>query len=317
MKKIFAFSVVLLATLLLLPLSKLSSVDSVKASVPTSVSVTGADDGGTFKVLLTEPKKTVTLSYEDYLFGVLAGEMPALYEPEALKSQAVCAFTFALWRQRENADKEYDISDDYTVDQCYLTPEQARNKWGSKADEYEAKLRDAIKAVEGEALYHDGKIILAVYHALSAGNTESAKNVWGKDYPYLQAVSSIGDKLATNYISTASFSAEQLRSALSVSLPSSLKGSFSDFSRSESGMVKSVKIGDKVFKGSVVREALGLKSSNFEVALKNGTFTFTVYGYGHGVGLSQNGANYMAQQGSDYKEILKHYYTGCEIINMS
>lgn len=317
MKKIFAFSVFLLVLLLLLPLFAL---ENNPTEIPTAATVSTSSQEAVspvgFKVLITETNTVTELSAEDYLYGVLAGEMPALYEVEALKAQAVCAYTFAVWRQKENKDKNYDISDDYTVDQCYITPLEADKKWGAKADEYEKKLRGAIREVLGEILTYNGEPILSVYHAVSGGFTESAKNVWGKDYPYLQAAASVGDKLATNYISESTFTADQLENAFSVAIPAGLKGTFTDFMRTKSGTVKTVKICGKEFKGSEVRAALELKSSNFEVAIKNGAFTFTVYGYGHGVGLSQNGANYMAQQGSDYKEILAHYYKGCKIENL-
>ena len=314
MKKIFAFSAFLLALLMLFPLLDLKEdIPAVETSTTVQTAEAPTPNTKSFKVLMHDTNTVATLSVEDYLFGVIAGEMPALYESETLKAQTVCAYTFALWRKKGNSDKEYDISDDYTIDQCYITPDAARKKWGSKAGEYEQKIRDALKSVEDEVITYNNEIILSVYHAVSGGKTEYAKNVWGKDYPYLQAVSSVGDKLATNYISTATVTPKQIEKALSVTLPTNVKGSFSNFSRTESGTVKTVNIGGKEFKGSQVREAFALKSSNFEVSLKDGNFIFTVYGYGHGVGLSQNGANYMAQQGSDYREILKHYYTGCEI----
>lgn len=320
MKKIFLISTVLLAILLLLPLSVLEDSQKTVSALTTPTAaivdepVTNPPE--TFKVLISATNEIKEMPVEDYLFGVVAGEMPALYEEEALKAQAVCAYTFALWRQKGNSDKNYDISDDYTTDQCYITAEIAREKWGSKANEYERKIRNAIAKVKNERLTYNGEIILSVYHAVSSGTTESAKNVWGKDYPYLQAVSSIGDKLANNYISSADLTAEQVCSKLSVNQNESANG-FTDFTRTASGTVKTVKFGGKEFKGSQIREAFDLKSSNFEVALKDNSYTFTVYGYGHGVGMSQNGANYMAQQGSSYEEILKHYYTGCQIIRNS
>lgn len=319
MKKIFSLSVILLAILLLLPLCVLKNDQNTTSAVTTAVLEPVLGQGSTidFKVLISKTGKIETLSAEDYIFGVVAGEMPALYEEEALKAQAVCAYTFALWRQRENKDKDYDISDDYTTDQCYISVEQAREKWGSKADAYEQKIRNAVKSVLLQKLTYDGDIILSVYHSLSSGKTESAKNVWGKEYPYLQAVASVGDKLANNYITTAQFNPSQIETALGITMPKDLKTAFTDITRTESGTIKSLKIGDTQFKGSKVREALKLKSSNFEIKQNDNGFTFTVYGYGHGVGMSQNGANYMAQQGSDYKEILKHYYTGCEIMRNS
>lgn len=314
MKKTLGFAAFLLILLLLLPLCALSENTPVVATATKTAEASPLQESNSIKVLLTGTNTIVNLSAEDYLYGVLAGEMPALYEAEALKAQAVCAYTFALWRKKENTDKDYDITNDYTTDQCYITPEEANEKWGSKAEEYEKKLRDAVKAVKNEAITYNGDIILAVYHSVSGGKTENAKNVWGSEYPYLQAVSSVGDKLATNYISTCSFSKAQIESALGVTLPAELKGSFTNFSRTDSGTVDTLKIGGVQFKGSEVRKALELKSANFEVSLKDQIFTFTVYGYGHGVGMSQNGANYMAQQGSDYKEILNHYYTGCKVV---
>ncbi len=321
MRKFFALSVFLLAILLLLPLTTLGknplSSPVLAESTITSQNSEITQDNETFKVKIADSGKIVTLTREEYLFGVIAGEMPALYEEEALKAQAVCAYTFLKWRQKENSDKDYDITDNYQIDQCYISEKEALEKWGSKADEYSQKIKNIIESVSGQALNYNGEIILSVYHAISGGATESAKNVWGKDYPYLQSVSSIGDKLATNYITTATATQETIEKCFSVTIPTGLKGTFTDFKRTNGGYVKSVKIGGKEFTGSEVREALGLKSTNFEVSLKNNVFTFTVYGYGHGVGLSQNGANYMAQQGSDYKEILAHYYKGTQIMHNS
>ncbi len=321
MRKFFTLWVFLLALLLLLPLTALrenplSSPVLAESSVASQKSET-AQNTETFKVKISDTGEIVTLTREQYLFGVVAGEMPALYEEEALKAQTVCAYTFLKWRQKENKDHEYDITDNYQIDQCYISENAALEKWGSKADEYSQKIKTAIESVSGQALNYNGEIILSVYHAISGGSTESAKNVWGKEYPYLQSVSSIGDKLSANYITTVAATKEKLEKCFSLTLPTTLKGTFTDFKRTNSGYVKSVKIGGKEFTGSQVREALGLKSTNFEVALKDNIFTFTVYGYGHGVGLSQNGANYMAQQGSDYEEILAHYYKGTQIMRNS
>lgn len=317
MKKIFAISAILLSVLLLLPLSVLKEERVVQTQGPVISPLTETQTTDKFKVLISETGKIEEMAAEDYIFGVLAGEMPALYEPEALKAQAVCAYTFALWRKLGNTDKDYDITDDYTKDQCYISLDATREKWGSKAAEYETKMRNAIAEVAGQTLTYNGEIILCVYHAVSSGKTESSKNVWGKDYPYLQAVSSVGDKLATNYISSATFSKEQICETLKTTLPENPRNAFSDFIRTDSGTIKTLKFGGKEFKGSEIRELLNLKSSNFDVTYADNNFTFTVYGYGHAVGMSQNGANYMAQQGSSYEEILKHYYTGCQIIRNS
>jgi stage II sporulation protein D len=312
MKKIFIITLFLLAIMLLLPLSALSKNDNTPAALQTSTPVESVSKTETFKVLITETQEIAEVNVSDYIFGVVAAEMPALYETEALKAQAVCAYTFALWRKSANTDKEYDITDNSGTDQCYITKEQAIAKWGSNADEYRQKIENAVNEVNAQALTYNGEIILSVYHAISSGVTETAKNVWGKDYPYLQSVSSTEDKLAQNYISTKSFTLEEVKSALKIS-NNITENPFSDFVRTDARTVKSVKVCGTEYKGSEIREAFDLKSSNFEVEFKNNNITFTTYGYGHGVGMSQNGANYMAQQGSDYKEILLHYYKDCEI----
>lgn len=316
MKKIFAISVLLLAALLLLPLCAFETQENTTTKIAVSNEAQIAAAPQNLKVLISETGEIKEMAVSDYLFGVLAGEMPALYEEEALKAQAVCAYTFTLWRQKGNKDKDYDITDNYKVDQCYITEESAREKWGSHADEYVLKLQNVIADTQNEVLTYNGEIILSVYHAVSGGSTESAENVWGGDYPYLQSVSSVGDKLAKNYLSQAEFTAEEIKKAFE-STEEITKNPFTDFKRTDAGTVKTVKFCGKEYKGSEIREKLDLKSSNFETEFKDGKVIFTVYGYGHGVGMSQNGANYMAQQGSDYKEILAHYYKGTTVMQNS
>ncbi|MBE6787190.1 MAG: stage II sporulation protein D [Ruminococcaceae bacterium] len=316
MKKIFILSVSLLASLLLIPLTATTKKTEPLTALQTSVPIQPPKNPQTIKVLISKTGKTEEIALEDYLFGVVAGEMPALYEADALKAQAICANTFLQWRKKENAQKGYDISDNYTVDQCYVSKDEARKKWGSKADEYESKIKEAIKEVKNQTLAYNGEIILSVYHSVSSGKTESAKNVWGKDYPYLQAVDSSADRQSEHCVSKNTFTLEELKTALSLATPQNASQNiFSNFDRTQSGIVKTVKILDKEYKGQEIRTALNLKSSNFKVKFENGNYNFTVYGYGHGVGMSQNGANEMAKQGKTYEEILKHYYTGTEIIN--
>lgn len=318
MKKIFLFSAVILAALLLLPLSVLEA--EFPSALPTSTKPESkSEKTETVKVLISQTKEIKEMSAEDYIFGVVAGEMPALYEKEALKAQAVCAYTFLKWRQKENADKDYDITDDYTTDQCYISDTAAKEKWGSKTDEYSQKIKSAINEVKSQTLTYNGEIILSVYHSLSSGKTESAKNVWGKDYPYLQAVTSQDDKLAENYISTKTLALEELKSAFKdkAELPENLTDCFTNWQRTDSGTVTKVTVGNTEFKGSEIRALFDLKSSNFEVAVTDTALTFTVYGYGHGVGMSQNGANQLAKQGKTHEQILKHYYIGCEIMQIA
>ena len=311
MKKALSFSVLLIFFLLLLPLTVLG-----QPSTPVNDTVKIEEVSATkyFKILNTDTNQISEISYDDYIFGVVAAEMPALYEIEALKAQAVAAHTFALHRKVTNSGKGYDITNDFTVDQAFITEGKAREKWGDKADEYIEKIRGAVATTKNLALTYNGQIALSVYHAISSGKTEDCKNVWGGDRPYLVSVESIGDKLSPNYLSEKSITASELKKLFpNITFKGKESDYFKNCQKTPSGTVKTIALCGSEIKGSELRKVLNLNSSCFDVSYKDNTFKFTVYGYGHGVGMSQNGANYMAQQGADYKEILYHYYKGCKI----
>lgn len=267
------------------------------------------------RVYMSEQKKVETIKTEDYIFGVVAAEMPALYENEALKAQAVAAYTYAIHKIENSNNKDYDITDSYKTDQAFITVSEAREKWGSNAEEYETKIRSAVESVLYEKLTYNGKTILAAYHAISSGVTENATESWGDSYPYLCSVQSVGDKLSPNYLSTAEFTVEEIKSKLGslTTFSGSESGYFKNAEKTSTGAVKSIEICGKKVSGSDVRAALELRSPTFEVKYSNGKYIFSVQGYGHGLGMSQYGAHYMALQGSNYKEILLHYYTDCKL----
>lgn len=267
------------------------------------------------KVLLSDTKEITEFTLEDYLFGVIAAEMPALYEEDALKAQTVAAYTYFLRKKEANDQKDYDITDDYTTDQAFVTPEEARKKWSSSADTYEKKIRNAVLDVMYKKVTYDGKLAATVYHAISFGATENASEVWGGEYPYLISVDSSHDKLSENFISTATFTAEKLKTALSgkAEVKSLTENCISDIKRTKAGSVKSVSVSGVNVSGSDIRKLLELRSCDFDVSFADGVYTFTVRGYGHFIGMSQNGANYMAKQGKNWQEILLHYYPGCKI----
>lgn len=318
MKKIIGCAFFVLAFMFILPLGVMKKPETAQAAATVTSEVIlqeGSYNTDTFRILEKDSGTVTEMTAEEYIFGVLAAEMPALYDEEALKAQAVASYTFACYRRGENADKDYDLTTDFGTDQSFITEEEAREKWGEKADEYCDKLKGVVKEVENLAITYDGKPILAVYHALSSGKTEDCKNVWGKDYPYLRAVASPGDSLASNYIKKAVFSADEVKDKLSkmVKLSGEPQGYFGKTERTASGTVKSIEVCGADLSGAEIRSAFSLRSSNFEILYKDDEFTFTVYGYGHGVGMSQYGADYMAKQGSDFKEILLHYYSGCKV----
>ena len=166
------------------------------------------------RVLRRESGEVEEMSVEDYLFSVVAAEMPALYETEALKAQTVAAYTYAM-RKAEASDKDYDITDDSSVDQAFTSRDKAREKWGENADTYEEKIRSAVKSVLYETVTYNGKLILAAYHAISSGKTENAADIWGGQYSYLVSVESAGDKLSPNYLSIVTFTEEEFKEKLS------------------------------------------------------------------------------------------------------
>ncbi len=319
MKKILCLSIVLITAMLILPLAVMEKPANVSAlGTETAISEAQNAVSDNFKVLDTSTDKITELSSNDYIFGVVAAEMPALYEEEALKAQAVAAYTFACYRRVENSDKSYDITSDHLIDQSFITEEKAREKWGDKADEYCEKIKKAVEDTENIMITYDNKPILAVYHAISSGKTEDAKDVWGTSYPYLTAKQSTFDTLSNTYISKTVFTTEKLKSVLAdaVALSGEEANYFGKPVRTDSGMVKTISVCNTELNGAKIRSLLGLRSSNFEISYKDGSFTFTVYGYGHGVGMSQYGADYMAKQGSNYKEILSHYYNDCQILSI-
>lgn len=316
MKTVYVTTMMITAIfMLILPLASKNTVGSVSASVGVSDVLQGdkdADNLSDVKVKITATGKVETFSAQDYIFGVVAAEMPALFEEEALKAQTVAAYTYFLIKKEGNSSADYDITDDYTVDQAFITPASARDKWGSNADGYENKIRTAVNLVLGKTITYNGQLANSVYHAISFGVTENASEVWGGDYPYLSSVDSSWDKLNDDYISTVEFTAEEMKNALGIQISDS-ENCIGDIVRTKAGGVKSLTVSGTKMTGSEIRNALNLRSSDFDVEFSKGKYIFTTRGYGHAIGMSQHGANYMAMQGKTYEEILLHYYSGCKI----
>ncbi len=262
------------------------------------------------QVLRTHTGKVEEYPLEEYLFGVVAAEMPMSYEDEALKAQCVAAHTLYEYKKNQG---ETPISDDSATHQAFITKEVARAKWGEQAEEYQKRLEGLVSQVAGELVLYENAPALTVYHALSAGRTESAKTVWGQEIPYLTSVESVGDVLAGGYISQKSLSKTEFLQGLSLTDGVQGEQPLGEITRSESGTVTKAELFGKEFTGSEIRSAFSLRSANFDVEMGEERVTFTVRGYGHGVGMSQFGANTMASQGSNYKEILAWYYKGCRV----
>ncbi|MBR4282882.1 MAG: stage II sporulation protein D [Clostridia bacterium] len=284
---------------------------------------TNKTSGVVFDVYLPDTQEVKTYTAEEYLFGVVAGEMDITFEEEALKAQTVAAYSLALYRKekREKSPDESimnaDVTADSRIDQAFLTKEQVKEKWGSNYEQYSKKLEGIISSVQGKYLTYKGEIAQTVYHDTSSGKTETAENMWGSAIEYLVSVQSVGDILSPQYLTKISVPNDEFVRLLSENeveiSANKLKTEIEIASRTESGTVLSVKFGEKSLKGTKIREIFNLRSANFDISFADNKVEFTVRGYGHGVGMSQYGANEMAKQGSSFEDILKWYYKGCEI----
>lgn len=309
---------VIFVCMVLFPLLSMKTTKKPTESSPplTSYNQIASDDKTVLRVYLTDEQKTVQMPINQYVMGVVAAEMPAEYHPEALKSQAVVARTYALYKQSIRKDEEYDVTDSHETDQAYLSETEAKERFGDSYNAYMDKISDAVNAISNDTVLYNGKPILASCHSISAGRTESAELLWGGSYPYLKPVESVGDVLSPDYLSEVTISTEDMKSALKkhdISVEGDAKSWITDIKRSESGYILTLNVGGNEIKGSTFRTALGLRSTNLDISFESDQFKLTVKGYGHGVGLSQYGAQFMALQGSGYKEILNWYYTDCTV----
>ena len=252
------------------------------------------------------------LNIEDYLVGVVSSEVPVSFEKEALKAQAVASRTYALKQIEDNKDKNYDVTDN-VLSQVYSTDAALKEKWGSNFDEYYNKIKTVVDETKGEYISYDNNPIFAFFFSTSNGSTEDNVNVFGTDLPYLKPVDSSFDLEETNYISTKEYSIDEFFNLLNIPV-GDLK--VNNIKRSNSNRVLYLEINGISFKGREIQKILSLKSNDFEIKQENNKVIITTKGYGHGVGMSQYGANGYAQNGYDYKKILKHYYTNVEITSI-
>ena len=266
-------------------------------------------------------EKVQTMPFSDYLAGVLRAEMPATFELEALKAQAVAARTYTLYKMDNggNHGADADICTNPSCCQAYTDQETAWANWGSSAERYEEKIERAVRETQDQVLLYEGEPILAVFHAASSGVTRPADAVWSQALPYLQPVTSPEPKeYIPNYYSRVEFSTEEfcnlVRSAYGAASFGKDKSTWiTDAVGDEAGNVETIIVGGVRMRGTALRALLGLRSACFTWEIQENRVVFFVTGYGHGVGLSQYGANQMAKDGADWKEILAHYYTGVSI----
>lgn len=276
------------------------------------------------KLLHNKTGEVEEFMLEDYIRNVVSAEMPADYELEALKAQAIVARTYTIYKINNKKHNNADICDDYTCCQAWISKEDRLARWEEDKREMNwNKINQCVQETKGKIVTYQGEPINAFFHSNSGGITEIPANVWGgTNYPYLQVVETTGEEGYQQYSSEVVLS--------NVDLINKLKNKYNDINidfqnqedikildYTDSKRVKTVKFGNHNLSGVETRVLLGLKSTNFEISRENNNIRFIVKGYGHGVGMSQTGANTMANEGKNYEEIIKHFYSGIEISTLN
>ena len=288
-----------------------------KPSSPTVPSTIPLASAGENEMILLHNGVRNPIKLEDYIVGVVLAEMPASFHLDALRAQAVAARTYGV-KTCAAGDRhgKNTICGESTCCQGYISVAEYRANGGS-ADSVQ-KVRQAVLDTEGLVAKYGGSLIDATFFSCSGGRTEDALAVWGNDIPYLQSVESAGEEEGNEAFSDrVAFTPQELQNALGVSISGPVDGWFGNVTYTDGGGVDTIVIGGKLYRGTTLRSLLGLRSTAFEVTINRGEIVFHTKGYGHRVGMSQYGANAMAKLGCDYSDILRHYYTGIDIVQIS
>ena len=285
--------------------NKSNTVNKESSNVNQNNNVVNEENksSGTIINLYRKNGSVVSMELDEYLIGVVGAEMPASFNIEALKAQAIVARTYTL--KTINSGKK--LSDDNST-QNYKSNEELKNTWGSSYNTYYNKVRSAVIDTKGIVIKYNGSLIDALYHSTSNGYTEDASNVWKNSVPYLKSVSSEYDTTNKNFIYNKFISYQDLSNKLGI--PVSYSSNIEISEKTNSGRVKYLNIDGNIFNGVNVRTILELRSTDFVFEKQETGINIITKGYGHGVGMSQYGANGMANNGYSYKDIILHYYTG-------
>lgn len=279
---------------------------------------------GTISLLHKKTGEVEQVKIDEYLCNVVSAEMPATFEQEALKAQAIVARTYTIYKILNKKHDNADICDDSTCCQAWISKDDRLAKWEENQRESNwQKICSAVNETSGKIITYENKPIDAFFHSNSGGITEVPVNVWGgTGYPYLQSVETSGENTYTQYASEVTISQEELINKLKekysdISIDFTNSEDIKILEYTESTRVKTVKFGNHEISGVEARTLFGLKSTNFEISRDGNNIKFSVKGYGHGVGMSQTGADSMAKNGSRAEEIIKHFYTGVEITEVN
>ncbi len=265
-------------------------------------------------LLSRNEKRIYHTNLENYLIGVVAAEMPAKFSLEALKAQAVASRTLTFRRLKRFGGRgcqhfnRVDLCDDPSENQAWISVDVMKKKWGQDFVTYYYKIYRSVKDTSGIILTYDGRPIDAVFHSTCGVGTADAVEVWQHSIPYLKSVKCGFDYQSPRYSNQVVFSWNDLRKEFSLS-----NKSFPEIrirKRSPQGRVLTVVVGSTFLAGDDFRKLLNLTSTCFTIHPQKNGVVFKSVGYGHGVGMCQYGADGMAKQGYNYRQILLHYYQG-------
>lgn len=331
MRKIFTYILILILITFLIPIiftKRKTTEISAKEDVNKEEVIQNNYDYknyNTIKLLHTATNQVEEIKLDEYLYGVVSSEMPADFEMEALKAQATVARTYTIYKIVNNQNKhtDADICDNASCCQAWISKEDRLSKWEENVRQSNwEKIISAVDGTMGKIITYNNEPINAFFHSNSGGITEIPINVWGgSGYPYLQVVETSGEDNYSQYASEVTLTKTEFVNKIKEK-HSNLEIDFSNSNciqiseKTDSGRVKTLKVGNLNLAGVEIRTILGLKSTNFNVLIDENNIKFSVIGYGHGVGMSQTGADALAKQGKNYEEIIKHFYIGVEIQDM-
>lgn len=271
-------------------------------------------------MLHKETGEVEEVELDQYLCHVVSAEMPASFELEALKAQATVARTYTLYKAKNKKHDNADICDDSTCCQAWISKEDRLARWEeSNRESNWQKIEQCVNETKGKIVTYNNEPINAFFHSNSGGITELPVNVWGgSGLPYLQVVETAGEEGYSQYASENELSNEEILAKLKekyedIQIDFTNDEDIKILEYTDSNRVKTIKFGNHEISGVEARTIFGLKSTNFEIIKEDGKIKFTVKGYGHGVGMSQTGADTLAKQGSNYEDIIHHFYAGVEI----
>lgn len=321
MKKIifyFVFVIILIFTMPIVFTNKFETKEVVSQNIVEEKFDYG--DYNMIKLLHTENGSIEELELDTYLLGVVASEMPASFELEALKAQAIVARTYTVYQIKNSKKHENaDICDSSMCCQAWISKENRLARWEENMrEEYWNKITRAVMETKGKFIMYNNEPINAFFHSNSGGKTELAINVWGGNLPYLQTVETSGEDAYTSYNSEIEISKDELIKMM-LEKYSEFRIDFDKtdcikiIEYTEGGRVQKIKIGNKEISGIECRQIFGLKSAKFNFEILENKVKFFVTGYGHGVGLSQCGSDVLAKKGMKCEEIIKYYYKDVEI----